>query len=473
LKAGGWYESSLYIGESVSPSSRCFRKRRSRFKTIMKYPVTLAIAGAGKRGEAYAAYALAHPDLAKIVAVAEPRRFQRENMAQTHAIPERNVLHSWTDLADKPQLADAVLICTQDRMHLEPVQALAPKGYAILLEKPMSTELSECELIVTCVKKHGNLFAVGHVLRYTQFTKKLKAMLASGAIGDIVSVQHLEPVGWWHQAHSFVRGHWRNEKESSSMLLAKSCHDLDWIRHMMDRPCGSVASFGSLRHFRASERPSGAADRCLDCRVEAQCPYSAKRFYLDQFGRDKINDYCVSVITDDHTRDGVARALREGPYGRCVYACDNDVVDNQVVALQFADGATANFTMTAFTPTSHRQTRIFGTRGHIEADGEKITAFDFVTERETVTDTSGAGDSATAASGHGGGDYGLMKAFVEAVATGDQGKVWSGPDETLASHRLVFAAERARCERRVVSLNEPFVSNGFYQAMAKLNDYKT
>jgi predicted dehydrogenase len=415
-------------------------------------PVTLAIVGAGKRGEAYAHYALQHPDLAKVVAVAEPRPFQREQMVQAHDIAAANVFNSWEDLARAPRVADAVLICTQDRQHLDPVLALAPQGYAILLEKPMATSLDACEQIVACVQQHGNLFAVCHVLLYTDFTKRLKALLDAGAIGEVVSVQHFEPVAWWHQAHSFVRGNWRNEAVAAFMLLAKSCHDIDWIRHVMGKSCRSVASFGSLRHFRASERPSGAADRCLDCGVEAQCPYSAKRFYLDQFGRDWIVDYCVSVITDDHTREGVRQALREGPYGRCVYACDNDAVDNQVVILNFADGATANFTMTAFTPTLHRQTRLFGTRGYIETDTVKIKIFDFVSEQETIVDTSVAEGSATAATGHGGGDYGLMQAFVEAVATKDQRKVWSGPDETLASHRIVFAAEQARREGCVVPL---------------------
>jgi len=416
--------------------------------------ITMAIVGAGKRGEAYADYARKHPDLAKVVAVAEPRAFQREQMARIHNIPAANQFASWDELARQPKLADAAMICTQDRMHLRPVEALAPKGYAILLEKPMSPSLDECEQIIACVKKHGNLFAVCHVLLYTEFTQKLKALLDQGLIGDVVSIQHMEPVAWWHQAHSFVRGNWRNEAESSFMLLAKSCHDMDWLRHIMGRHCRRVASFGSLRHFRKEERPAKAADRCLDCSIEKECPYSAKRFYLDQIGRDWIIDYCVSVITDDHTPTGVTKALREGPYGRCVYACDNDVVDNQVVILDFDGPATATFTMTAFTPTTHRKTRLFGTRGYIDTDSMKIELFDFVTEKTTVYDTSIDANSATAASGHGGGDYYLMKAFVEAVATGDQNKVWSGPDATIESHRIVFAAERARREGRVVEVKK-------------------
>lgn len=420
----------------------------------MKQPVTLAIVGAGMRGQAYANFALEHPDLAKVVAVAEPRDFQRERMVQAHGIPAENVFVTWEDLAAKPRLADAAIICTQDRMHLAPMLAAAPKGYAILMEKPMATSLAECERIVACARAYGNIFAVCHVLLYTDFTIRLKALLDSGLIGEVVNVQHLEPVGWWHQAHSFVRGNWANEGESTFMLLAKCCHDIDWLRHIMGRPCRSVASFGSLRHFRASERPAGAADRCLDCSVEAACPYSAKRFYLDQFDRDWINRYCVAVITDDHTPEGVKKALREGPYGRCVYACDNDVVDNQIVALDFADGATASLTMTAFAPQSDRKTRLFGTRGYIETDSAQIRHFDFVSEKSATIDTRVFDDASKAVVSHGGGDHGIMKAFVEAVASGDQRRVWSGPAETLASHRIVFAAEKARRENRVVEMRE-------------------
>ncbi len=420
----------------------------------MSEPVTLAIVGAGKRGAAYAQYAIEHPDLARVVAVAEPRLPQRQQMAAAHHIAPGNIFTSWQELAAQPRLADAVLICTQDRMHLAPVEALAPKKYAILLEKPMATTLEDCRKIIACVKHYGNLFAVCHVLLYTQFTRKLKSLLDSGLIGDIASIQHLEPVAWWHQAHSYVRGNWRNEREATFMLMAKSCHDIDWLRHIMGRPCQRVASFGSLRHFRAAEKPAGAADRCLDCGVEATCPYSAKRFYLTQFGRDRANKYFVSVITDDHTPAGVEKALREGPYGRCVYSCDNDVVDHQVVILDFDGLATASFTMTAFTPVLNRQTRLFGTRGYIETDSVQIKHFDFVSEQTTVYDTRTEEGDPTAASGHGGGDYYLMKAFVEAVKSGDQSKIVSGPDATLESHRIVFAAEQARRSGSALAMSD-------------------
>ena len=315
--------------------------------------------------------------------MAEPRPLLRERLAAEHSIPPERCFESYEDLAREPRLADAVAICTQDRIHLPPVEMLAPKGYAILLEKPMSPDPVECEKIIACVRQHGNLFAVCHVLLYTELTQKLREILRSGTIGEIVSVQHLEPVAWWHQAHSFVRGNWRNEAESSCMLLAKSCHDIDWLRHIINRHCNRVASFGSLRHFKASEKPAGASDRCWTCpdAVESQCPYSAKRIYHTHFRRDGVADYLNDVITDGvGTLEAVETALREGPYGRCVYACDNDVVDHQTVMLEYEGPVTATFTMTAFTPAIHRATRIFGTRGFIETDFVKIKVFDFLTE---------------------------------------------------------------------------------------------
>lgn len=440
---------------SYARKNRVFRHFNPHFQArlAMKTPVTLAIAGAGKRGEAYSEYAKHHPDQLKIVAVAEPRELLRQRLAADYGIAPERCFDGFESMAAAGRVADAVAICTQDRMHLAPVEAFAPQGYAILLEKPLSPDPDEAERIIACVKQHGNLFAVCHVLLYTDLTTKLREILRAGTIGDVVSVQHLEPVGWWHQAHSFVRGNWRNQAESSFMLLAKSCHDIDWLRHIVNARCRRVASFGSLRHFKASEQPAGAADRCWDCQdaVESRCPYSAKRIYHTHFGRDATANYINDVITAGrNTLEAVEDALRHGPYGRCVYACDNDVVDHQTVMLEFDGQVSVNFTMTAFTPTLHRSTRIFGTRGYIDTDFVNIRVFDFLTEQETVHDTRSLG--ATAAAGHGGGDYNIMRAFVHAVASADTSGIHSGPDATLASHRIVFAAERSRLEHRMVEL---------------------
>ena len=407
----------------------------------------LIIVGAGSRGAGYAEYAIEHPEQATIVGIAEPRAEYRNQLAEKHNVPSKNLFNDWQELAEQPKLADAVIIATPDAEHTGPAIAFAKKGYHVLLEKPMSADEAACRKITEAATDAGIVFAVCHVLRYTAFTRTLKKLLDDGLIGDIVSLQALEPVGYWHQAHSFVRGNWGNEAESSSMLLAKCCHDLDWISHIMNTPCTAVHSFGSLKHFRKEEQPVGAADRCVDCAVEPDCPYSAKKIYSGFLDKG-LKGWPLDVLTSDVTEENIAEALRTGPYGRCVYACNNDVVDHQVVNMQFDGGQTASLTMTAFTESTARKIRIFGTKGEIDSDSSSIRHFDFLTDQWQTIETDPVDHSILG--GHGGGDYGLMKAFVGAIANNDPSLVLSGPAETLESHRMVFAAETARREERVI-----------------------
>ena len=412
---------------------------------------TLIVAGAGGRGTSYANYIAKHPEQGKVVGVAEPIDFRRNRIIEKHGIPAEKAFTDWVDMAKRPKFADAVMICTQDAMHAEPAVAFAEKGYHILLEKPMAPSADECKAITDAVKKAGVLFAVCHVLRYTRYTQALKEIIDSGDLGDVVSMQHLEPVGYWHQAHGFVRGNWRNTDESSFMLLAKSCHDLDWIHYIIGKPCTSVASFGSLKHFRKEEKPEGAAERCLDCKIEATCPYSALKIYL----RDRIEKgntrWPVGNLHDGEiTRESATEALRNGPYGRCVYACDNDVVDHQVVAMDFDGGATATFTMTAFNRGRGRETHIFGTRGELTGNGSTLEIFDFLTNETRTIDTNATAADITG--GHGGGDFGLMHNFLAALAANDASKILTGPDDSLDSHLMVFAAEQSRLENQVINL---------------------
>jgi len=410
--------------------------------------IRIIIAGAGHRGTSYARLIGMIPNT-KVVGLAEPQEHNRRQMVKKHNIPAENVFTDWRDMAARDKFADAVIIATQDRMHTAPAVAFAEKGYDMLLEKPMAPTADDCRTIVKAAVDNGILFGVCHVMRYTDYTRKLKSLLDSGLIGEVVSLQHLEPVGWWHQAHSFVRGHWRNEAESSCMLLAKSCHDLDWIRHVMGVPCRKISSFGSLYHFRRENKPEGAGQRCVDCAVEADCPYSAKRIYLGRVARGHTS-WPVSVLTPEPTEQSITEAITSGPYGRCVYECDNDVVDHQVVNMEFDGGKTAVFTMTAFNRPRGRETRIFGTRGELYGDGSKITHFDFLTEKTQDVDTRAA--DASILGGHGGGDGRLIESFIAALSQKDPGKILSGPQETLETHMMVFAAERARRENKVVDV---------------------
>lgn len=413
-------------------------------------PVSVLVVGGGSRGTTYSGFARLFPERMKVVGVAEPRDFYRERLAREHEIPSERVFKDWREAARQPRLADAVIIATQDNMHVEPAVAFSKLGYAMLLEKPMAPSEAECRKIYDAVRTNHNLFGVCHVMRYTAYTQAMKKILDSGAIGDVVSIEHLEPVGYWHMAHSFVRGNWRNERESSFMLLAKSCHDIDWLTYVMGDKCTAISSFGALNHFRRDQQPAGASERCLDCAVESTCPYSAKKIYLGMLARGHTG-WPVNVVTPEPTEASLSEALRTGPYGRCVYACDNDVVDHQVVNLLFAHNQTASFTMTGFTHMGNRKTRIFGTRGELSGDGSVITHLDFLTDQVKTIDTR-RDDEHAQMGGHGGGDFGLMDHFIAAVAKGDPSLILSGPEESFATHRMVFAAEEARHEHCVVDL---------------------
>ena len=413
--------------------------------------VTLAILGAGNRGTVYADYALRHPDKLKVVAIAEPRPDALARLAKHH--PEAETFTSWRKLASRERLADAVAVALPDAEHAQPAINLVDKGYHLLLEKPMAPTEQECRDIVGAVERAGVLMAVGHVLRYTPYTAALKKLLAEGAVGELVSLQRLEPVGYWHQAHSYVRGNWRNAETSSFMLLAKACHDLDWIRYVMAEPCSKVSSFGNLYHFKKEHKPAAAGEavRCTECAYEPDCPYSAERFYSGLLRAGKTG-MPLSAVTLDLTEAGVRRALA-GPYGRCVYECDNNVVDHQVVNMVFASGKTAALTMTAFNVPRPRSTHLFGTRGEIYGDGRTLAVTDFLSEQTVFVDTHAHADPLSIVEGHGGGDEGLVDAFVEAVRTGNGNTLLSGPAESLESHLMAFAAETARLEERVVRVH--------------------
>jgi predicted dehydrogenase len=413
-------------------------------------PVKLLLVGAGARGLTYAREATAS-GRARVVGVAEPDAERRSRVAAECSVPADCLFTTWEELAAAAPAADAVIVATQDVLHAGPAIAFANLGYHLLLEKPMAPTEEECWRIVEAVERAGVMLVVCHVLRYTAYSRALERVIASGRVGDIVSVEHLEPVGWWHQAHSYVRGNWRREDTSSSMLMSKSCHDIDWLGHIIGRPAERVSSFGGLFEFRADRKPAGASKRCLTCAVEPTCPYSAKRIYLSRVGDPDGERWPLSTVSDDVSEAGLLAALADGPYGRCVYDCDNDVVDHQVVNIEYAGGVTASFTMTAFTELDFRKTKVFGTAGSIECDGRSLRVCDFL-DGSVETINIDATANASAADGHGGGDRGLVAAFLDAVQSGDAGRAPTGPRESLHSHQVVWAAEQARKTGTVVSL---------------------
>ena len=423
----------------------------------MSKPVTFAICGCGARGlEAYAPYQLTHPEEMKVVAGADVRPERLELLQKRFGVPAGMCFPSDEALLAQPKLADVMIVSTQDRQHVSAALKALDKGYHILLEKPISPDLGQCRALQEKARETGRAVVVCHVLRYTKFYAVLEDLLRRGEIGKIETIDAIEHVAYWHQAHSFVRGNWRNSSETSPMILQKSCHDMDILRWLAGAPCLKVQSFGSLDYFKAENAPQGAAPRCLDgCACKDACPYDAEKIYVTDprtglRGRGK--GWPCAVLASDPDEDKIRDALRTGPYGRCVFHCDNNVVDHQTVNLEFANHIHATFTMTAFTQDCHRTIKITGTRGEIQGDMEEnVLYLRRFGQPEEVIDLH---QEEGAYSGHGGGDFGLMADFCRLMAEGGAQSL-TGVDASVESHVMALAAEASRLDGgRTITLSE-------------------
>lgn len=403
--------------------------------------ITAILLGAGQRGEIYADYGLAFPNELKIVGVAEPRADRRALCAQKHHIAPENAVADWQELLARDKFADSVFVCTQDRMHFEPVMQALEKGYDVLCEKPMSYNREELIAMGEKAKETGRLLSICHVLRYSPFFVKLKELLDAGTIGQLVNIQHIESVGYWHMAHSFVRGNWNKTEESCPMILAKCCHDMDILTWLAGSRYKTVSSMGARSHFDEAHRPEGAPARCLDgCPHQESCPYYAPRFYLEH-PQASIGGF-RKVVSLDTSNEAVLRELQTSPYGRCVYACDNDVVDNQLVNIAFENGVHASLTMSAFTEHCERIINVMGShgqiRGHMESNTLEIS--DFASgNHTTITVHIPEGGS------HSGSDVSMMKEFTALVASGAKDSR-TGAAASVESHLATLAAEESRLQ---------------------------
>lgn len=407
--------------------------------------IQAALIGAGARGAyAYASYALKNPHEIKFIAVAEGNTERRERFAKDHGIPPEMQFSSWEQLLDQPKLCEALLICTQDRMHYEPTIKAIEKGYKILLEKPMSPIPAESLEMAEKAEKYGNLLSVCHVMRYSTYFRAVKDLIDKEVIGKVTSIQWNENVGYWHHAHSFVRGNWRNSQESSPMILQKSCHDMDMLQWLVNAECVKVSSFGSLTHFKEENAPAGSTHRCTDgCKVERECPYSAIKLYLNE-----KDEWPSNIVSLEPTYEKRLKGLQEGPYGRCVYHCDNDVVDHQVVNLLFDNEVTVAFTMTAFTNQINRTFKIMGTKGEIRGDSLKndieIKYFTGRVERVTPETVEG---------GHEGSDTLIMEDFIKQIKNNSNESTTSAM-VSAKSHLITFAAEESRVTGKTIEMEE-------------------
>lgn len=405
----------------------------------LEKPVSAILIGAGHRGNIYADYAFISPDEFSIVGIAEPNAIRNGRFARKHDISATNRFYNWEDVFKREKFADAVIIATPDNLHFDICMQALEKGYDVLLEKPAAPTEAECRQILAMARKTGRIVSVCHVLRYSPYFRQLKQILDAKTIGDIISVQHLEPIEYVHMTHSYVRGNWHNSKKTSPIILAKSCHDTDILRWLINEPSRNVQCFGDLSWFKIDNAPQGSTERCMDgCAVEDSCPFSALQIYY----RDKKRLYVFDLPDDTRKWNKlILRNLRKTNYGKCVYRMDNDQPDHLTVNIEFEKNITAAFSMEAFTSYEGRFTRIMGTRGDIVGNMETYTVTDFKTGRETSWSLK--------TDYHGGGDHRLMKDWVQAVGHREPQILSSTIDVSIESHLMAFAAEKSRLNKTI------------------------
>ena len=402
---------------------------------------TVAIAGLGPRGfYTYAQYQKVHPERMKVTAIADIDETKLYLAAEDLHIPPEGCFKSAEEMLSKDKLADVLIVATQDKQHIAHALAGLERGYDLILEKPVATTPEDCIAIRDAAKRLNRKVAVCYVLRYTTFYRTIKNIIYSGRIGEVVNVDAVENVGYWHQAHSFVRGNWSNCGRSSPMILQKSCHDMDILNFLIGSHCECLSSFGSLSFFNSEHRPKDAAEFCVDCPRKESCVYSAERIYLGEDTQEK-RPWVRTVVAPAGGLAEVKKALRRGPYGRCVFVCDNDVVDHQTVALRYENGVTVSFTMSAFSAEVYRSIRIMGTQGEIE--GEQKTNLIRCTSFDGKTEVYDINKLASDLSGHGGGDNQLLTDFFDENSEGHIDAV-SGIYSAIESHMMAFAAEYSR-----------------------------
>ncbi|GAB2546131.1 Gfo/Idh/MocA family protein [Rufibacter soli] len=416
----------------------------------MAKPVTAITIGAGSRGNVYGNFAAKFPDQLDIIGVAEPIALRNDRFAQKHNIAAENRFTTWEEVFKRPKFADAVIISTPDNLHYAPCMKALAMGYDILLEKPIAPTEKECRDILKLAKKNNRIVAVCHVLRYAPYFVKMKELIAQGAIGEVVSVQHFEPIEHLHMAHSYVRGNWHNSKETTPIILAKSCHDLDIIKWVINKPSKRIAAMGDLKWFRKENAPAGSTARCTDgCQVERECPYSAIKHYYEDRKRLSVLD-----LPDDKSQHAqvIMDKLKTTNYGRCVYRMENDQPDHYVTTIQFEDSVTASFSMEAFTSYAGRRTRIMGSMGDMVGDMKELVVTDFRTGKELKLVPRAEDVDGYKNSGHGGGDWLLARDFVQAVAQQNPKLLTSTIDESIESHLMGFMAEESRKKNKMMDI---------------------
>lgn len=405
--------------------------------------VKVAILGVGSRGaETYGNYLNSLPEKATITAICDIDPHKINHYKKLYNLSDECCFSSADELFAKGKLADVLIIATLDKDHYRQAQTALDIGYNLLLEKPISPSINECVEIEKKAAEKNLEVVVCHVLRYTPFYRKIKEIIQSGKLGKITNVSSIENVGYWHMAHSFVRGNWNNSIETAPMILSKCCHDIDILNWLIDKKPISVSSYGSLDYFKKENAPVGNSSYCYNCKVKETCPYNAISYYVDSIKDESNLGWPYDVVVLNPTKEKLLEALKNGKYGRCVFECDNDVVDHQILNILYEDNVIANHTMCAFSRECYRELRVYGTLGDLIANSNDsiITYHEFLGNKEYVIDATKLSDDY---SGHLGGDKVMINELLSLIEN-KKANIDSSIEKSVLSHIICLASEKSR-----------------------------
>jgi len=417
--------------------------------------LSIACAGCGSRGRTYLSLA-AELGQFEIVAGADPVQERVDYVKKLSNNPSFLSFSYAQDLLKEEKLADVLLVSTQDEDHARTCLSALEKGYDILVEKPIATNIEDVLAIEALAEKLGRRVMVCHVLRYTPFYRKVKEVIDSGVLGEVISVNMSEGVGAFHQAHSFVRGHWGVKEKSTPMIIAKSCHDLDILCWLLKSECKAVSSYGDLSYFTPENKPQDAPLRCTDgCPFASECKYNAELYTTSQKGWLRHVWPLFDVDNPPETTE-ILEWLKTSQWGRCVYQCDNNVVDHQTVNMEFENKVTATFTMTAF--DYGRNIEVFGTEGVLRG-GEtvkRLTGSEIIIQNHVNEDFEKVSLEKLEGgyAGHGGGDQGLVQDLYTEMTCEDINDMQTSITVSAQSHLIGFAAEESRLIEKEIEISE-------------------
>ena len=404
---------------------------------------TVAVLGGGSRGLDTYAHFMTKSGHFVVNAVCDVRQVRLDFAQEKYGVKKENCFLDENEFF-KEKRADVIVIATQDQDHVRQAIRALELGYDVLLEKPITPKKEECFALLEAQRKYQHKVIVCHVLRYAPVYLHVAKLIQDGVIGKLMDIHAIEQVSHWHIAHSFVRGNWRDSNTTSPMILAKCCHDMDLLQFYAQSRCKTVSSIGSLSFFKKENQPEGASDRCESCKYIDTCPYSAKFVYVQRWKNAHMPEtmWPQNVVCTDLplTEEKIIKAYESNGYGRCVFACDNNVVDHQETNILFENGVTANLCMTGFTGTNGRIYKFHGTYGEIDLDEEhcQVVIKRFAQPIEVMPfkelpDVTG---------GHGGGDMGLVNAFYQSLLSSDS--MCTTLESSIESHLMAFAAEESR-----------------------------